>query len=272
MEVVRALLCLLSVFAALLSDRLVVLASFSQSLDSDFTFTLPAGRKECFYQTMKRDASLELEYQQQHEDSSKDVRVGREAGEVHGRIAFKELGDDAPDELKATYERGQRLPGGQIGDTICCRRYSVRLTDDVGEQQIPPGDKSQQLSDSHIAVQVRRAGFRDPGPKLCVAQPGEDGGHGGDQEGDDDAGSGAVPGHLSRQDVDPGPQGAAHAQGHQVQGGQASVEGGLLALRLHGLPLRQAHQQGLGPRARHAAASGPGWREEGEEEEEVSVV
>ncbi|XP_068449111.1 transmembrane emp24 domain-containing protein 5 [Clinocottus analis] len=63
MEVVRALVCLLSVFAALFSDRFVVLASFSQSLDSDFTFTLPAGRKECFYQTMKKDASLELEYQ-----------------------------------------------------------------------------------------------------------------------------------------------------------------------------------------------------------------
>uniref|UniRef100_A0A3Q3VYF5 GOLD domain-containing protein n=1 Tax=Mola mola TaxID=94237 RepID=A0A3Q3VYF5_MOLML len=43
--------------------RFVVLAAFSQSLDSDFTFTLPAGRKECFYQTMKKDASLEIEYQ-----------------------------------------------------------------------------------------------------------------------------------------------------------------------------------------------------------------
>ncbi|XP_034386531.1 transmembrane emp24 domain-containing protein 5 [Cyclopterus lumpus] len=63
MEVVRALVCLLAVFAALASDRFVALASFSQSLDSDFTFTLPAGRKECFFQTMKRDASLELEYQ-----------------------------------------------------------------------------------------------------------------------------------------------------------------------------------------------------------------
>ncbi|XP_069793623.1 transmembrane emp24 domain-containing protein 5 isoform X1 [Narcine bancroftii] len=36
---------------------------FSQSFDSDFTFTLPAGRKECFYQTMKKDATLEIEYQ-----------------------------------------------------------------------------------------------------------------------------------------------------------------------------------------------------------------
>ncbi|XP_072555544.1 transmembrane emp24 domain-containing protein 5 isoform X1 [Paramormyrops kingsleyae] len=38
-------------------------AAFSQSLDSDFTFTLPAGRKECFFQTMRKDASLEIEYQ-----------------------------------------------------------------------------------------------------------------------------------------------------------------------------------------------------------------
>lgn len=63
MEVVQLLLCVLSVFVALVSERFVVLAAFSQSLDSDFTFSLPAGRKECFYQTMKKDASLEIEYQ-----------------------------------------------------------------------------------------------------------------------------------------------------------------------------------------------------------------
>lgn len=63
METARVLLCVLSVFVALVSERFMVLASFSQSLDSDFTFTLPAGRKECFYQTMKKDASMEIEYQ-----------------------------------------------------------------------------------------------------------------------------------------------------------------------------------------------------------------
>ncbi|XP_068175463.1 transmembrane emp24 domain-containing protein 5 [Antennarius striatus] len=63
MQVVRALTCILAVFAALVSDTFVVLAAFSQSMDSDFTFTLPAGRKECFFQTMKKDASLEIEYQ-----------------------------------------------------------------------------------------------------------------------------------------------------------------------------------------------------------------
>ncbi|XP_060933478.1 transmembrane emp24 domain-containing protein 5 [Limanda limanda] len=63
MEAHRAFLCVLPVFVALLSDRFVALAAFSQSLDSDFTFTLPPGRKECFYQTMRKDASLEIEYQ-----------------------------------------------------------------------------------------------------------------------------------------------------------------------------------------------------------------
>ncbi|XP_059197405.1 transmembrane emp24 domain-containing protein 5 isoform X2 [Centropristis striata] len=63
MEVVRVILCVLSVFVALVPDRFVVVVAFSQSLDSDFTFTLPAGRKECFYQSMKKDASLEIEYQ-----------------------------------------------------------------------------------------------------------------------------------------------------------------------------------------------------------------
>ncbi|XP_026161161.1 transmembrane emp24 domain-containing protein 5 [Mastacembelus armatus] len=63
MAVVRVFLCVLPLFVALVSERFVPLAAFSQSLDSDFTFTLPAGRKECFYQTMKKDASLEIEYQ-----------------------------------------------------------------------------------------------------------------------------------------------------------------------------------------------------------------
>lgn len=53
---------LLCLFSVLVSEKFLV-AAFSQSLVSDFTFTLPAGRKECFFQTMKKDASLEIEYQ-----------------------------------------------------------------------------------------------------------------------------------------------------------------------------------------------------------------
>lgn len=55
------LLLLLGCLAPLLSPPGA--AEFSPSLDSDFTFTLPAGRKECFYQPMRKEASLELEYQ-----------------------------------------------------------------------------------------------------------------------------------------------------------------------------------------------------------------
>lgn len=51
------------VFVAFLSLCVSAISAFSQSLDSDFTFTLPAGRRECFYQSMKKDASLEIEYQ-----------------------------------------------------------------------------------------------------------------------------------------------------------------------------------------------------------------
>ncbi|KAK9956144.1 hypothetical protein ABG768_013897 [Culter alburnus] len=53
----------LRVCVACLSLCVSVISAFSQSLDSDFTFTLPAGRKECFFQSMKKDASLEIEYQ-----------------------------------------------------------------------------------------------------------------------------------------------------------------------------------------------------------------
>ncbi|XP_066478938.1 transmembrane emp24 domain-containing protein 5 isoform X2 [Tiliqua scincoides] len=38
-------------------------SGFAIAPDSDFTFTLPPGRKECFFQPMQSDASLEIEYQ-----------------------------------------------------------------------------------------------------------------------------------------------------------------------------------------------------------------
>lgn len=52
-------LLLATVFSVLLPGA----AGFTPSLDSDFTFTLPAGQKECFYQPMPLKASLEIEYQ-----------------------------------------------------------------------------------------------------------------------------------------------------------------------------------------------------------------
>ncbi|XP_078801760.1 transmembrane emp24 domain-containing protein 5 [Oryzias latipes] len=63
MTPVRRFLCAWLVSLPLAWDSCGVQAAFSQAMDSDFTLNLPAGRKECFYQTMKRDASMEIEYQ-----------------------------------------------------------------------------------------------------------------------------------------------------------------------------------------------------------------
>ncbi|XP_025727998.1 transmembrane emp24 domain-containing protein 5 isoform X2 [Callorhinus ursinus] len=55
--------CPVLLLATLFSVLLPAAAGFTPSLDSDFTFTLPAGQKECFYQPMPLKASLEIEYQ-----------------------------------------------------------------------------------------------------------------------------------------------------------------------------------------------------------------
>ncbi|NWW43867.1 TMED5 protein, partial [Pedionomus torquatus] len=52
---------LLGFLGLLVPPPAAVTAEFTPSLDSDFTFTLPAGRKECFYQPMRKEASLELD-------------------------------------------------------------------------------------------------------------------------------------------------------------------------------------------------------------------
>lgn len=132
----------------------------------------------------------------------------------------------------------------------------VTLAYDIRKQQIPSSDEGQQLSHGHVAVKVRRAGFRNPRPKLCIAQPCEYGGNGSDEEADDNAGPRGVPGHLSRQDVDPCSQSAAHTEGHQVQSAQASVKLGLLAFGIQRLPPREAPQEGLQRIGRHASGTG----------------
>ncbi|XP_051897745.1 transmembrane emp24 domain-containing protein 1-like [Pristis pectinata] len=40
-----------------------IAAMFSQPSDSEFTFVLPPGREECFYQSAEHNSSMELEYQ-----------------------------------------------------------------------------------------------------------------------------------------------------------------------------------------------------------------
>ncbi|KAL1005445.1 hypothetical protein UPYG_G00059240 [Umbra pygmaea] len=55
--------CATWVFIALLASLCVEATAFRQSQDSEFTFLLPAGRTECFFQTTTRNGTMEVEYQ-----------------------------------------------------------------------------------------------------------------------------------------------------------------------------------------------------------------
>lgn len=50
---------LLAYFAAFFA----AVHAFSPNIDSEFTFVLPSGRRECFYQTTVTNGSMEVEYQ-----------------------------------------------------------------------------------------------------------------------------------------------------------------------------------------------------------------
>ncbi|KAM3622894.1 uncharacterized protein V6R79_004373 [Siganus canaliculatus] len=53
----------LLVLAVVFGWCLVSVSSFGQNLDSEFTFLLPAGRSECFFQTALKNGTMEVEYQ-----------------------------------------------------------------------------------------------------------------------------------------------------------------------------------------------------------------
>lgn len=53
----------LLVLAVVLGWCLGSVSCFGQSLDSEFTFLLPAGRSECFFQTAVKNGTMEVEYQ-----------------------------------------------------------------------------------------------------------------------------------------------------------------------------------------------------------------
>lgn len=59
----RAAVCGSRILLALLAFTSATSATFSQPSDSEFTFVLPPGREECFYQSADHNNSMELEYQ-----------------------------------------------------------------------------------------------------------------------------------------------------------------------------------------------------------------
>lgn len=58
--------------------------------DGEFTFLLPAGRKQCFYQSAPANASLETEYQVKEPGPRSKRRQGRGRGQAPlARLALK---------------------------------------------------------------------------------------------------------------------------------------------------------------------------------------
>ncbi|XP_062395938.1 transmembrane emp24 domain-containing protein 1-like [Sardina pilchardus] len=51
------------VISVLIAFFTQTVSGFSPNLDSEFTFLLPAGRTECFFQTASKNGSMEVEYQ-----------------------------------------------------------------------------------------------------------------------------------------------------------------------------------------------------------------
>jgi len=80
------------------------------------------------------------------------------------------------------------------------------------------------LTDSDVAVDIRRPGFWNSGAELSVAEARHARSDPSYQERQDHRGSGYLFGYRPRQDVDPDPEGGPHPEGCQVEGGEAFVE------------------------------------------------
>lgn len=136
-------------------------------------------------------------------------------------------------------------------------------TNDVGQDKVPAGDEGPELADGDVAVEVGRAGLGHARAELAVAEAGQHRGQRGNEEGDDDGGARVVTGHGPGQDVHAGPQRAAHAQRHQVQGVEAAGQPAVLPAAVHHLApqhLLAEAEQHLAP---HSAVA-PAGEEEGE--------
>lgn len=117
----------------------------------------------------------------------------------------------------------------------------LKLTDHIRQDEVPARYEGPYFSHRHVAVEVRRARLGDAGAELGVAQAGQHGGQGRDEEAEDNGWSRLLSSDLACEDVDTGAQRGAHAQGDEVQSGQAAGE-----LRLFvGEVQRPATQQGF---------------------------
>lgn len=95
----------------------------------------------------------------------------------------------------------------------------MKLTYHIGEDEIPSRDEGPDLSDCHVAVQVRRARLGNTGAKFCIAQASQHGGQRSDEETEDNSGSCLLSGDLASEYVDTSAECGAHPQSDEVQGG-----------------------------------------------------
>lgn len=128
------------------------------------------------------------------------------------------------------------LPKLQEAETT----FSSLLTYHVWKNEIPTSYKRPEFSDSHVAVQVGRASLGHTCSKLSIAQASHDWSEGSNEEGHHNTGPGIAFRHLSRQHVDASAQRASHAEGDQVDGGQAAAKLGFLqGVHVHYFPPHQ---------------------------------
>lgn len=104
--------------------------------------------------------------------------------------------------------------------------YNCRmlLTYYVGEDEVPPCDECPDFSNSHVAIKICRACFGDTCTKLSVAQASQHGGQSSNQKAEDNCRSCPIPGNFASKNIDTSTKRGAHAQGDEVQGGQATGE------------------------------------------------
>lgn len=58
--------------------------------------------------------------------------------------------------------------------------YKPKLTNDIGEDEVPASDEGPQFAHGHVGVEVGRTRFGNTGSKFSVAQTSQDRGQGGD--------------------------------------------------------------------------------------------
>ena len=146
---------------------------------------------------------------------------GEERRSVSRRGPYRKLNVEAPEQRREIVR-----PGDRHGD----------VADGVLEDQVPPDDPRDQLSQGRIRVGVGAPRLRDHGGKLGVAQTGERAAYTEQQERQDERGPGAATDEMPGGVVlpcgrgpdgseDPGADHGADAEHDEIAGAQGPLEG-----------------------------------------------